>query len=159
MQRKNNILNHSKHTYRSGIAMIMAIAVIVVIGTIMALSLSLTTLTTKKTTDIYLYEQSILLAKSATEYQLLRIAQNVPCSDLDITFTQDAIYTINITTLYIYENTNTVDPCIAGTGTAYTTVTTPQQDGSALIDVSVSVTDPSITSEPIRYFRRTIQKL
>lgn len=156
MQRKNSILNHSN---KNGIAMIMAIAIIVVIGTIMALSLSLTTQTAKKTADIYLYEQSILLAKSATEFQILRIAQSPACSDLNISFTQDVIYTIDIKTQYVYENILTPDPCDATAGATYTNVTTPQQDGSALIDVTVSVTDTAVTTEPIRYFRRTIQKL
>ena len=155
MQRKNNLLN----SHKNGMAMIMAIMVIVVLGTIMALSISMTALTTKRTNGLYLYEQSVLLAKAATEYQLLLIAQNPPCSDLDSTFIQDNIYTINIKTLYIYENIETVDPCIAAAGTSYTTVTTPEQDGSALIDVSVSVVDTSVSTEPIRYFRRTIQKL
>jgi len=157
MQRKNNILNRKrvKHAF----AMMMAIAVIVIIATIMALSLSLTAQTTKKTTDIYLYEQAALLAKGATEYQLLRIAQNPFCTDLDITFTQNTIYTISITSRYVYENVITPDPCIAGTGTTYANVITPEQDGSVLIDVSVSVNDVNLTSEPIRYFKRTMQKL
>ena len=154
MQRKNYILK--KKNSKNAFAMIMAIAVIVVIATIMALSLSLTAQTTKKTADIYLYEQSALLAKSAVEYQLLRIAQNAPCTDLDISFTQNDIYDINITSRYIYADSGT---CSAGGGTSYTTVITEEQNGSVLIDVSVSVNDVNLTSEPVRYFRRTVQKL
>jgi len=152
MQRKNNILK----TSRNGIAMIMAISVIVVIATIMALGLALTAQTSKQTTNLYLYEQSVLLSKSATEYTLLLIAQNPPCSDINTSFVQDSIYTIDIGVSYIY---NTNADCLTNGGTLFTTVTTPSQDGSALIDVTVSVTDSSVTSEPIRYFRRTIQKL
>ncbi len=152
MQRKNNILK----TSRNGIAMIMAISVIVVVATIMALSLALTAQTSKQTTNLYLYEQSVLLSKSATEYTLLLIAQNPPCSDINTSFVQDSIYTIDIGVSYIY---NTNADCLTNGGTLFTTVTTPSQDGSALIDVTVSVTDSSVTSEPIRYFRRTIQKL
>jgi len=163
MQRKNYLLNRTSH--KRGFAMMMALAVIVVIATIMALSLSLTAKTTKKTADIYLHEQAILLAKSATEYQLLRIAQNPPCTDLDISFLQDTIYTIDITSRYIYYDDPTTavadDACtLAGRPTLlYTPVTTPQQDGSVLIDVAVSVNDVNLSSEPVRYFRRTIQKL
>ena len=40
---------------RAGMAMIMAIAVIVIIGTIMALSIAMTTQTTKRNLDMYLY--------------------------------------------------------------------------------------------------------
>jgi len=150
MQRKNNILKSS----HGGFAMIMAIAVIVIIATIMALSLSLTSQTTKRTGDLYLYEQSVLLAKGATEYALLRIAQDnnstSPCNVINLDI-EENYYDINITIQYIY----TAGVC---TG-QYATVTTPEQNGSALIDVSVSVNDTKVSTEPIRYFRRTIQKL
>ena len=151
MQRKNNILKSS----RSGIAMIMAITVIVIISTIMALSLAMTSQTTKRTADLYLYEQSVLLSKSATEYALLRVAQDGPCSHInDLNFKQDNIYDINITLQYIY---TAPSPCTAAQ--TYTTVTTPEQNGSILIDVTVSVNDTTIVSEPIRYFKRTMDKL
>lgn len=152
MQRKNNILKSS----RSGMAMIMAIAVIVIVATILALSLSLTMQTSKRTTDVYLYEQAVLLSKSATEYALLRISQDNnatnPCTHTnDLNFIQDVIYDINITVQYIYTSPS---PCT--TAQTYTTVTTPEQNGSVLMDVTVST---NAASEPIRYFRRTIQKL
>jgi hypothetical protein len=149
-------------------AMIMALVVIVILGTVMAYSLAMTMLTSKKTNDLYLYEQSTLLAKSATEYALLLVAGNVPCSNIDtnlLHFTQDSIYTIDIGIEYIYYNdpstaTNEAeDLCSANGGVLYTSVITPEQNGSALIDVSVSVTDGNISAEPIHYFRRTIQKL
>ena len=165
MQRKNNILRKSKHSYRSGMAMIMAIAVIVIMAGIMAISLSMTATTTKKTKDLYLYEQSILLSKSATEFALLQIAQNQPCSDLNVTFPQDTIYIIDIDMQYIYHDDPNTGPneaqvlCNANGGTLYTSVQTPEQNGSVVMDITVSVTDPTITAEPIRYFRRTIQKL
>ena len=154
MQRKNNILN----TSRRGMAMIMAIAVIVIIGTIMALSLSMTAQTTKRTTDLYLYEQAVLLSKSATEYALLRIAQDGPCSHLnDLNFPQKSIYDINITTRYIY-----TAPFPAGCPASPATITvqTPEQNGSVIMDVTVSVPQSAnVATEPIRYFRRSIQKL
>ncbi len=152
MQRKNNILKFS----RNGMAMIMALAVIVIVATIMALSLALTTQTTKKTVDLYLYEQSILLSKSATEYALLQIAQSNPCSYAGEQFTHNTLYTIDISVEYIYDDPN----LCSASGLLYTTVTNPQQSGSALMDITVSVTpDKNAASEPIRYFRRTIQKL
>jgi len=152
MQRKNSILKAS----RSGIAMIMAISVIVIIATILALSLALTTQTTKSTTSMYLHEQSILLAKSATEYALLKIAQDGYCTHTnDLNFTQDSLYNINISIRYVYDNLS--NPCTAAQ--TYTTVETDEQNGSALIDVSVTVSDVTVTTEPIRYFKRTIQKL
>ncbi len=155
MQRKNNILTTSQNSFRSGMAMIMAISVIVIIGTIMALSMSLTSQTTKRTAQLYLYEQTVLLSKSATEYALLRIAQDNNdtdrCNYTGSNFTQNGFYDINISAQYIY----TAGVC----GTQYATVTTPEQNGSVLLDVTVSVNDKTVSTEPIRYFRRTIQKL
>jgi len=149
MQRKNYILKNNP-SKKNGIAMIMAIAVIVVLSTIMALSLSLTSQTAKKTTDIYLYEQVVLYSKSAAELALLEIANNGCINNFNTTF--DNIYDANITMKYIY--TNEVAGC-----DKYITINTPEQNGSVLMDITVSVTDSTIISEPIRYFRRIIQKL
>ena len=169
MQRKNYLLTlktSQKRSSRNAMAMIMAIAVIVIIATIMALSLTMTAQTTKRTNDLYLYEQAILMSKSATEYALLQIADNQPCSQTTINFTQDTIYNVSIDIQYIYyDNPATVTneakiPCTANGGTLYTTVNTPQQDGSVMLDITVTVPDNiNVTSEPIRYFRRTLQKL
>ena len=156
MQRKNSILRSSRiQSARRGMAMIMAIAVIVIMAGIMALSLSMTATTTKRTADLYLYEQTILLSKSATEYALLRIAQDGPCShENDLSFVQDGIYQIDITNRYVY-NAPPVG-CLNNP----ITVTTPEQDGSVIMDVTVTVSpSTNVTTEPIRYFRRTIQKL
>jgi len=143
--------------------MIMAISTIVIISTIMALSLMMSAKTTKSINDLYLYEQVQLYAKSATEYALLKIAQNPPCSNLDENFTQDSIYDINISISYIYYARGGEDPqngiCASNGGTLYTTVSTPEQNGSALIDVHVGVTDSSVSPDKIVYFRRTLQKL
>ena len=163
MQRKNDILNTSyTKKLRSGIAMIMAIAVIVILATIMALSLALTSQTTKRSTDLYLYEQAILLSKSATEYALLRISQSAPCTLTfsDLNFNPPAplnYYDINISVHYVY---NPMPAACTAAGANYTElVTTPEQNGSALIDVSVSVNDTTVATEPIRFFKRTIEKL
>jgi len=156
MQRKDNLLRYTHVSRHNAMAMIMAITVIVIMSSIMALSLSMTLQTSKRTTDLYLYEQSILLSKSATEYALLKIAKNPPCSDLNETFTQNNIYTIDITMQYIYDSDAS---CQENGGTLYTSITTPEQNGSVILDVAVSIDDENISIEPIRYFRRTIQKL
>jgi hypothetical protein len=163
MQRKNYILKVDLHKNRnsflkkrSGFAMIMAIIVILVISTIMALSFSLTAETTKRSVDLYLYEQAVLHSKSATELALLDIAQNGCINSKNITFPDESgnsVYDANITMRYVY--TGTVGAC-----TDYFNITTPEQNGSVLMDITVSVrSDANIATEPIRYFRRTIQKL
>lgn len=156
MQRKNHILRARPSCKRGGFALIMAISVLVVIAGLMAVSLSLTAQTSKRTTDIYLYEQAVLLSKSAAEYAILEITKNPPCSVLNRNFSPPApldFYDINIDIRYIYST-----PC-TDSNANYTTVTTPESNGSVLMDITVSVNDTNITSEPIRYFRRTIQKL
>ncbi len=157
MQRKNSILEFNSLTSkkslqrRSGFAMIMAIIVIIIIATIMTLSLSLTAQTSKRTVDVYIYEQVALHAKSAAELAMLEIAQNGCTNNLATTL--DGIYDVNVSMRYIY--TGAVGGC-----TNYFNIATPEQNGSVLMDITVNVrTDQNITTEPITYYRRTIQKL
>ena len=160
MQRKNNILKSS----RNGMAMIMAIAVIVILATIMALSLALTAQTGKRTTDIYLYEQSALYAKSVAELALLDIAQAAPCTYANriyhfpsgCTVGTDCVYDANVTLKYVYKGLTCVDVDGDGVNDDYFSVNTDEQNGSVLMDITVSTNEGT---EPIRYFRRTIQKL
>ena len=157
MQRKNNILRKPKGTFKNAMAMIMAIGVIVIISTIMALALALSSQTTKRTIDLYLYEQAVLLAKSSVEYALLRISLDNnatdPCNVSSLNFQQD-YYDVNISMRYSY-----VNPPTSCNGKTFATVITPEQNGSVLLDIAVTLNDSTITTEPIRYFRRTIQKL
>jgi len=160
MQRKNNLLTYKYSRSRHAIAMIMAIAVIVIVATVMALALAMTSQTTKRTNDLYLYEQAVLFSKSATEYALLRISQDSNTTQRcphvnDLSFTQDVIYNISITNRYVYTATALPPGCPVNT----ILITTPEQNGSVLMDVTVSVDDTSISTEPIRFFKRTIQKL
>lgn len=151
MQRKNYILKINPRQKRAGFAMITAIIVVLIISTIMALSLALTAQTGKRTVDLYLYEQVALHAKSAAELAMLEIAKNGCQNSYNTTL--DTFYDVNVTMQYIY--TGAVGGC-----TNYINITTPEQNGSVLMDVTVSVSaDQNITTEPIRYFRRTIQKL
>ena len=84
------------------------------------------------------------------ERALLEIA-NVGCIDSYIT--QTDLFDINVSMRYIF--TNAVGGC-----SSYFNITTPEQNGSVLIDTTISVrADQNITSEPIHYFRRTMQKL
>lgn len=162
MQRKNSFLSPSK---KKGFAMIMAIIVIVVLTTIMALSLHLTSQTTKQTTDIYLREQAVLLAQSAAEYTLLAISGyprgtngNTTClGSVSAKYPSNTnpIFNINVNIGYIGLN------CQAFSGSGYNyipTITTPESNGTVLLDITVT-SAPSASTEPIRYFRRTIQKL
>lgn len=163
MQRKNNLLisNTRNNTYRTGMAMIMAIMVIVIISTIMALSLSLSSQTSKRTTDIYLYEQAAILSYSSVEYAMLKASQVAPCSLDALNFQYpilNPLYDINISMQYISVAGSACEINALIDGTNYATITNSNSNGTTIIDVSVSSV-PGISTEPIRYFRRSIQKL
>jgi len=167
MQRKNNIMKKFYTNSKKGMAMIMAIFVIVIVATIMSLAIALNSQTTKRTVNLYIYEQAILLAKSAAEYTLLRISldnnSTNPCHVKTLNFSPDLdndgvadYFDINVSVKYSYTN---YPPTGCPTAVRFAPVTTPEQNGSVLLDITVSVDDTTITTEPIRYFRRTIQKL
>ncbi len=153
MQRKNNILRSA----RSGIAMIMAIAVIVIISTIMALSISLTTQTTKNTIDMYVHEQANLLARSAGEYAKLKIGQVAPCAfpetPGDANFIENSLYHITITPTYLYNGGFSTCAGVANT------ITQTEDFGAVWLDITVEVIDPTVVSEPIRIFKRKLVEL
>ncbi|MDP1615152.1 MAG: hypothetical protein Q8L68_05080 [Methylococcales bacterium] len=157
MQRKNRILK------RPGMAMIMAIFFIIIIGGIMAIVINLTSQTSQRTTNVYLHEQAVALTRSATEYALLAVSghnhnqlQNcINRIDAQYPSAANPMFDINISLSYIGFGglTGTCDDYIA-------TIQTPESNGSILMDVVVTTnTDSNISTEPIRYHRRTLQKM
>ena len=154
MQRKSNILK----SYRDGFAMIMAILVIIIISTILTLALSLTAQTSKSSVDLYVYEKANLLARAAGEYARLRIGQEAFCGYVGtngVPIVEDTYYNITIDVNYAYDNS------VATCNAALTHTATSQEIrfGAALIDITVEVNDATITSEPIRIFRRKLVEL
>lgn len=158
MQRKNNILMQ-----RSGIAMIMAIVTLVILATIMAMSLAMTAQTSKRTTDLYLYEQAILLSQSASEYAMLEIAKVNPCTLTKIPeFEYNNIFVINVSMEYVaFKHTGAPgNDCFSNTVASgrYAETKYSDSDGTIIMDISVKTID-GISDEPISYFRRTVQKM
>ncbi len=136
-----------------GFSLLTAIFVMLLIGTLLYLALSIGTSNVKQTEDLYRKEQARLLARSATEYELLRI------SGFD--FTNDCYtgenYTFNgidINTTVFYIGNGFPASCSNMLDNA---IQTADSNGTVLIDVTISYTDPN-TLETIRYHRRTIQK-
>lgn len=156
MQRKNSILRAQRRSHRKGMAMIMALTIIVITATILALSLSMTSLTSKRTSDLYLYEQAVLLSQSAAEYAMLQLSQNAPCSVDNLNFTYNTIYTVNIDMQYITLGSGACYNGANADGTDYAVVITPESDGTVIMDITITT---NAGTEPIRYFRRSIQKL
>ena len=130
----------------------------------MALALALTTKTTKKTTDMYLYEQSVLLSHSAAEYAILKISQQnpaTPCALPALNFRFKNTYDVNMTMRYI---TKPLTPCATSAVNTVANITYVEpagdisSDGTVILDITVTA-NPSGTTEPIRYFNRSIQKM
>lgn len=142
-------------------AMIMAIFLLVVLGTIMALSLSLTGVTTVRTTNNYLHEQALILTSSATEYAILALsghntATNGCINSINAQYPSGgaaAMFDINITMKYVGYST------IVGCSNYITDIDTSDTNGTILMDVVVTSNDNLGLDEPIRYHRRTLQKL
>lgn len=164
MQRKNNILGSSK---RNAMAMIMAIIVIVIVSTILALSLKLSSQTTQKTADLYLYEQAAILSHSAAEYAMVELTRVNPCSLANIpTFRYNDTFDISIVMRYVpvagttcYTEANNASAVLTVNGNQATVSNnTYSENGTVILDVTVTA-NPTGTTEPIRYFRRTLQKL
>lgn len=158
MQRKNGVLK------RNGMAMIMAIIVIVIVSTTLAVSLRLSSQTTQRTTDLYLYEQSAVLSRSAAEYAMLRLSQSGPCNlSNQLNFRHNDTYDINISMNYIPATGTPCDANATAQGAVIDRTSNASYDGISLdgtviMDVTVTA-NPDGTTEPIRYFRRSIQKL
>ncbi len=154
---------------RSGFAMLMAIFVIVVVGTLMALMISMSATSVKRTTNLYLNEQAVLLARSATEYTLLAISgtdRTTGClttinTAYDPSGSGNDLFIITVTIRYIgLSGGNAANECtMAQNFIPNAQVTADESKGSALIDVVVE-SDPALgIGETIRYHRRTLQKL
>jgi len=136
--------------------MVAAIIFIIIIGVLFAFILSMLSRSTQRTIDHYLVNQQELLARSAVEYAVLAAGGH----DYSI----DCINYINIS----YNNTYDINLSIHYIGSGLpascnildNTLTDPDDNGTAIIDVRVTL-DPSVQDgQPtITYARRLIQKL
>lgn len=133
-------------------AMIMAMTFILILGTILALSISLTSTTTKKNLETYFYEQMEILADSAREYAMYKIG-NSPCNANSFNFTQDNLYDITINIQYVTRAV-CADPNLSFA------VDPSLVKETAIIDVAVSLNNAaSNTPESIRYYKRYIENI
>ena len=144
---------------RKGFSLLTAIIFLVLVATISTLALVLSTQSAKQTADIYLKNQAELLLRSGTEYALLAMSGTdynaTNClNNLYIRYPENGVnYThdINITISYLGSGLpgicNQLD----------NTLTTPESNRTVIIDTVVT-TNPTISNEPIRMHRRSIQK-
>lgn len=148
---------------RSGMAMIMAIAFLVIVAGMMAIMLNMSSLANKRTGHIYFTEQAQLLAKSATEFALLAISGHDrgaanPCIQT-VTSTYPAVNPFfDITTTIRYIGLGGLGGTCAA-NSFVNAINTTQSVGTVLLDVTVTSRDNILNlGNTIRYHRRTIQK-
>ena len=167
MQRKSNFLKPYQKT-RNGIAMIVAIAFLILTAVLMAIMVNMTAQTTKQTGDMYFQEQAQLLAKSATEFTLLAISGHdraAGClTSVNIQYPDDgndSIFDINTSIRYIgledlggtCQTASAIDPT-----SVVSTITTPESNGTIVIDTYVTTSANVKLTEAVRFHRRTMQK-
>lgn len=146
---------------RRGFSMITAIVFMILVATLGALAISLSNLSTKQTSDLYLREQAELLAQGATEYALLAISGHDFAITPNCLNTINSSYTdgvtilfdINVTLYYLGNglpaNCNTLTNNLNNIDT---------NDSNRTVIIDTFVTDRNLSTEPIRIHRRTIQK-
>lgn len=146
---------------RKGFSMITAIVFMILVATLGALAISLSNLSTKQTSDLYLREQAELLAQGATEYALLAISGHDFAITPNCLNTINSSYTdgvtilfdINVTLYYLGNglpaNCNTLTNNLNNIDT---------NDSNRTVIIDTFVTDRNLSTEPIRIHRRTIQK-
>jgi len=140
---------------KKGFSLLTALIFLILVATISTLAITLSTLSTKQTTDIYLKSQAELLLRSGTEFAMLAISgtdyNSTNCNDNTINMTYNKTYDINISIFYIGSGLGVCSKVLAND------INTSDSNRTVIINTTVS-TRPDITTEPIRLFRRTIQK-
>ena len=149
---------------RKGFSLLTAIIFIVLVATIAALSLSLSSSSAKQTSDIFLREQAELLLQSATEYALLAIsahdinATNTCLNTINMNYPDAAapMFDINISINYLGVNLPATCQTLSGNTN---NIVTSDSNVTVIIDTIVQTnTNTAMTTEPIRLHRRTLQK-
>ncbi len=149
--------------------MILAIAFLLIMATIMALMINMTSLTSKRSGDIYFQEQAHLIAKGEVEKALFTIAN----TDLAIanncyngTGAGGVIVNTDYKVVSVIQYIGNSFPVAAAcnmaqdiSGADIDSILTNESHGTVIIDIYVSVDNANVTSEPVRFHRRTMQKL
>jgi type II secretory pathway pseudopilin PulG len=177
MQTKIYLLNQRTFTNsaksRSAFALIAAVFVMLLISIMLLKMLAYTADTSKRTVDEYLREQARLLTYSATEYAVLAVSgkdRSGGCiTSITSTFPESGsskIFDINTTIKYVWSDDTSLGadrlsnlPASCKGSNLLAQVKSPEEHGSLLIDVTVTSASSLGLDEPIRFHRRTLQKL
>jgi type II secretory pathway pseudopilin PulG len=142
---------------RRGFGIITAIILLVLIATVAVMILSLAATSSKKATDDYLRVQAEMLARSATEFAIMRVQgydrSGGNClENLDINASP---FDVNVTINYLFKDgkpANCDDKNVFASD-----LSDSDLNGTVIMDVVVT-TQSGVTTEPIRIHRRTLQK-
>ena len=146
---------------RRGFTLIAAIFFVVIASSICMLALSIATTSVKQNSEIYLREQSELVARAATEYAILAIISNdfsATClgkqsknasEDNPISGESGDLFTFKVYVKYFGDMGICSGDAVAATGA---------NQGTIMLDVFVS-SKPGKASNPINFHKRTLQKL
>ena len=144
---------------RKAFSMITAIIIIVLMATVAAFILNLSGKMVKGTTAQFFREQSVLLAKSYTEYAIMAVTANEQNSSNclnNISGSYGDIYTVDVNISYIGNNLDTSCARVLNNNA----IATPKSPLNIIVDVFVSYTDPSHPDDQKRtYHRRSLQKI
>lgn len=147
---------------KKGFTLITAIIFMVLIATIGAIAVSMSTFTAKQTSDTYLKTQAELLAMSATEYAILAIhghdiLVNGNCvNQINATYpnANSPLFDINVTIFYFGKNLPVYPKCnILGDNNIVDT----DSGLTVMIDTFVQ-SHNGVATEPIRFHKRTLQR-
>lgn len=145
---------------KNGFSLVMAVVFMVILAILGMMALNFATKAAKQTTNIYLREQAELLAISATEFAVMAMQDHdysVNCLE-NVTVTYpDKDNPMFVATVDIYYFDSRLKNCsnIVKSNPAGATLG-PNPTNMAMLD-TVVVNNPAVLSEPIRYFKRTIQ--
>lgn len=144
---------------KSGFSLLIAIFFMIGVMGIAMLSLKFSATSLNSVTQSYINEQAEILAQSATEYAMLRLLKhdfNQGClTDISTTFTPSN------TTLKLYDIKISIE-LFGNIGNCKgIKISEPSQNGSVIIDVGVTYNKSEDDAQiyPVRFFKRTLQKL
>ena len=151
-------------SHKKAFSMLTAIVVIVIMASIGAFVMNLSSKMVKSTTAQYQREQAMLYAKSYTEFAIMAVMSNDASTNCleNINGTAPGGYTIDTRISYIGDTRGggRIASCAAarrlGTSPA---ATTPEPSLHIIVDVYVKYDDPDIPGAPITYHKRTLQKI
>jgi len=148
---------------RRGFTLIAAIFFVVIASSICMLALSIASTSVKQNSEIYLREQSELVARAATEYAMLAIISNdfsTTClgnqsenasEDNPISGEFGDLFTFKVYVKYFGDMGNACKNKDA-------VIVKGTNQGTIILDVFVS-SKPGKSSNPINFHKRTLQKL